>query len=211
MFPTGEIDVMEQPCTSSAFIQSIRSCEQAEMQSNIRDISPVPTFNMDLPTVHVAIMRSNILKMLISEFQNSALLHSQVELLLINDSGAVEEGCGIGLTREVLCLFWREFYTALSVDGSEKVLAIRHDYQRSEWVSIARIVMFGYKEVGHFPRNTSRAFFASCIVGEEVIPDSCWIDSFKLYMSKDEQEVLNKCFQEAFDPEDEDILDFLSA
>ena len=211
MNATDEVIVVQPTASGSALNSSRDPCRQTEILANVREIIPDPALNVELPIVHVTIMRSNILKMLISEFKNSALLHSQVEFFLISDTGDIEEGRGTGLTREILCLFWREFYTALSVGGTEKVPSIRHDYQRSEWASIARIIVFGYKEVGQFPLNISRVFFASCLFGEEVIPDSCLIDSFKLYVSRDEQEVLEKCFDAEFNPEDEDLLDFLSA
>ena len=49
----------------------------------------------------------------------------------------------------------------------EKVLTIRHDYQRAEWYAIGRILMYWYLKERHFPHSLSRAFLALCPFGEE--------------------------------------------
>ena len=91
----------------------------------------------------------------------------------------------------------------------EKVPSIRHDHQTCEWVSVTRILTFGFKEEGYFLLFLSRAFIATCLFGDDSITAECLLDSFEAYISKDEQETMNKCLSGDFDPKD--VLDLLSS
>eukprot|EP00794_Sanderia_malayensis_P002217 gene2217-2525_t len=53
----------------------------------------------DSPKVEVKVTRCNILRTTISEFQKPALVHSHVKFSSKNNTGAAEDGCGIGITR----------------------------------------------------------------------------------------------------------------
>ena len=88
--------------------------------------------------------------------------------------------------------------------------AIRHDYQRAEWQAIARILKYGYIKERYFPLPLSRAFVALCLFGEESITSDFLLSSFRLYISEDERETLEKCLEESFDDDNDDVFDFLS-
>ena len=99
---------------------------------------------------------------------------------------------------------------SLTVGAQEKVPAIRHDYQRAEWQAIARILMYGYIKERYFPLPLSRAFVVLCLFGEESITSDFLLSSFHLYISEDERETLEKCLEESFDDDNDNVFDFLS-
>ena len=56
----------------------------------------------------------------------------------------------------------------------------------------------------------SRAFVTLCLFGEESITSDFLLSSFRLYISEDERETLEKCLEESFDDDNDDVFDFLS-
>lgn len=169
--------------------------------------------NVEQLVKEIAIHRNNVLKDMIMEFKDEAILSKCLEIAFIDDRGKLEAGRGSGIKREALSIFWREFSNALSTGATEKVPAIRHDYQKSEWQSIARILVAGFTKIGYFPIALSRAFIASCLFPEESLPTEWLLESFHQYVSKDESESLKRCLtNECPDPStDEDVLDVLSS
>lgn len=100
-------------------------------------------------------------------------------LYILNERFHVENGEGIGVTRDVITTFWHQFFAAASLGDKEKVPSIRHDYQKSEWKAIARILVYGFKETQFFPVGLSSAFLASCLFGEKSISNDFLLASFK--------------------------------
>ena len=87
---------------------------------------------------------------------------SQVESFkVIDEHRQLEEGEGVGVTRDVIATF-----ASASLGDKEKVPCIRHDFQKSEWQAIARILVYGYKVAAYFPVSLSNAVLASCLFGE---------------------------------------------
>ena len=106
----------------------------------------------------VLVPRSNILNHMVEEFKDPRILHDIVTFALIADNGNPEIGRGAGVTREILSLFWREFSISLAIEAAEKVPSIRHDYQKNHWLSIARVLVFGYQQAKYFPIILSKVF-----------------------------------------------------
>ena len=161
----------------------------------------------------MAINRNNVLKDMIVAFKDEEILACCLEIVFIDETGNIEDGRGSGVKREALSIFWREFYNSLSTGASEKVPAIRHDYQQSEWKSIARVLVVGFTEFGYFPITLSSAFIASCLFPEELLPTEWLVESFHHYISKDESETLKRSVtDECLDPStDEDVIDVLTS
>lgn len=159
----------------------------------------------------ILVRRSNILKTMVNEFDDPCILHDIVTFALIGDNGSLEMGRGAGVTREILSLFWREFSVSLAIGAAEKVPSIRHDYQKNQWLSIARVIVFGFRQENYFPIFLSKAFAISCLFGEQDVTTECLFDSFKAYISTDEQEILMKCMNGQIDMADDDVLDLLSS
>ena len=78
----------------------------------------------------VLVHRSQVLKDLIEEFKAldipTHMYH--LNLVIINERGEIEEGRGLsGVVREVITMFWHQFFMSLSTGATEKVPSVRHD------------------------------------------------------------------------------------
>lgn len=157
------------------------------------------------------IHRSQIKEDLIKLFSDQAVMQEQLEFKILADNGKAEEGQGSGVKRDMFATFWQEIFTSLTVGSTEKVPCIRHDYQRKEWESIARILVFGFQCSGYFPISLSPLFLTVCVHGEEAITKEELLDSFMQYVTSDEKDVLQKCLAGDLECDDEDLLDVLSS
>ena len=106
--------------------------------------------------------------------------------------------------------FWQLVYHSLTVGTQEKVPCIRHELQKAQWEAIARVIVYGVKRYNYFPIFLSRAVIASVLLGEGSIPSSFLLESFLLYVSQEERETILIALGDKFDPNDGDLLDFLS-
>ena len=161
----------------------------------------------------ITINRNNVLKDMIIAFKDKIILSCCLEIVFIDERGNIEDRRGAGVKREALSIFWREFYNSLATGASEKVPAIRHDYQQSEWKSIACVLVAGFTKFGYFPVTLSSAFIASCLFPEELLAKEWLVESFHQYISKDESETLKRSVtDECPDPStDEDVTEATSA
>lgn len=165
-----------------------------------------------MPVREIAVNRSNVLKDMIKEFLAEDILQHNVEIVFIDDHGEIEKGRGSGVLREALSIFWREYFMSLSIGAEAKVPSIRHDYQKAEWESVAKVLVIGFTQANYFPISMSLAFFASSLFGEESVSSQLLLESFHKYVSKDECETLQRCNSDAFDPEnDDDVLELLGS
>ena len=85
---------------------------------------------------------------------------------------------------------------------------VRHDMSRSEWCSVARILIAGVK-VGHYPLALLRAIMVSALFGENKLPDNMLISSFKNYVSLEEKENIDAMLQ-IFEEGNAELLELLS-
>ena len=163
----------------------------------------------------VAVHRNNVLRGMIEAFSDDKASRCSLHVVFIDDRGEFEEGRGSGVTREALSNFWREFFNSLAIGAAEKVPAIRHDLQKNEWQSVARILVAGFSEMGYFPVALSRAFVASCLFPEELLSKEWLLQSFHLYSSKDsskdESDSLKRGLSVEDPSQDEDILEVLTS
>mgnify|MGYP002803544190 FL=1 len=192
--------------------------EQIERHTSImsEDAMNVPVENhAPMPVREIAVNRDNVLKDMIREFLDDGIMNHKIEVVFIDQRGEVEKGRGAGLLREALSVFWREYFMSLSVGAEAKVPSIRHDYQKAQWESVARVLVVGFIQANYFPISISLAFLASSLFGEESVSSQVLIESFHKYVSKDECETIQKCMasdSDEYDPaDDDDVLDFLSS
>ena len=159
----------------------------------------------------IFIPRSNLLKEVIKQFKVADILDYDITFVIVADNNTPESGQGSAVTREVLSLFWKEFQISLATGASEKVPSIRHDYQKDQWVSIARVLVFGFQSHKYFPIFLSEAFVVTCLFGEDVLTKETLLDAFSSYMSTDENETMQKCLKGEIAVDHEDLLDLLSS
>ncbi|XP_028398699.1 uncharacterized protein LOC114522251 [Dendronephthya gigantea] len=159
----------------------------------------------------IFVPRSNLLKEVIEQFKVTDILDYNITFVIVADNNTPESGRGSGVTREVLSIFWKEFQVSLATGASEKVPSIRHDYQKDQWVSIARVLVFGFRSHKYFPIFLSKAFLITCLFGEDVLTKETLFDSFSSYMSTDENDTMQKSLKGEIAVDDDDLLDLLSS
>ena len=151
----------------------------------------------DPPIRNITIFRANLKQNFISEFLDKDILKYVLVAKVIDERGQIEKGEGRGVFRDLLTEFWNVFFISATVGVSEKVPAIRHDFQGHEWEAIARILLYGYSREGYFPIQLSHAFVSLCLFGEHNISKAFLLESFKAFLSVSEQEVVNDVLGEA--------------
>ena len=81
--------------------------------------------------------------------------------------------------------------------------------QKPQWQAIARVIVYGYKVASYFPLQLSQLF--TCLFGEECIDKASLLKSFRYYVAEGDRRTIGLLLSKKFDPEDEDVLDFLSS
>ena len=137
----------------------------------------------------MVVHRSKVLKDLIEEFKELDIptCSYHLNVVIINERGEVEDGRGLGVVREIMTMFWQQFFMSLSTGATEKGPSVRHDYQHQEWKAIGKILVYGYREIKYFPVTLSGVFIGSCLFEESAISDSFLCEAFYLYIGKDKQ------------------------
>ena len=173
-------------------------------------VADLPSELDDAFSKHVFLHRALLKDDMIELFSDPSMINVNLDVTVIGNDGNPEEGTGVGVMREVLTSFWQLVYHSLTVGTQEKVPCIRHELQKTEWEAIARVIVYGVKRYNYFPIFLSRAVIASVLFGEGFIPSSFLLESFLLYVSQEERETILIALGDKFDPNDGDLLDFLS-
>ena len=142
---------------------------------------------------------------------DSSVASCKLNVTVKDANGNPEEGKGSGVLRDVLTHFWQECFTAVGVGSIEKTPHIRHDMQKPQWQAIARVIVYGYKEANYFPLQLSQLFILTCLFGEECIDKPSLLKSFRYHVAEGDRGIIDLLLSKKFDPEDEDVLDFLSS
>ncbi|KAJ7386720.1 hypothetical protein OS493_006732 [Desmophyllum pertusum] len=149
-------------------------------------------------TVH----RSLICADMIEHFKDEESMKCELIFTIINERGKQEAGVGVGVNREVFCLFWKEFANAMTIGERERVPFVRHDHFIKEWEAVGRILVKGFISVSYFPLFLSKAFMCYCLFDAEV-PDSILLESFMKYLSPVEEELVKDYLVKDCFPENE--------
>eukprot|EP00794_Sanderia_malayensis_P000832 gene832-124_t len=197
--------------TNDPYVNASRTSinlNDAPFPDNASQASTVMLSDNELKSViiHRATLKEDVIRI----FADPSILTYDLNFTIIDNRGREEEGKGIGVSREVVSSFWTEVYNSFTLGLHEKVPAIRHDLQMREWEAIARVLIYSH-QVEYLPSKLCVAFLASTLFGEGAVSAEILLMSFKNYIALDEKAVLEQCFAEAFDTNDDDLLDFLSA
>lgn len=158
----------------------------------------------------VIVHRTTIRQDVIAIFNDADVLNCLVCPTVIDYSGREEKGKGKGVMLDVLTHFWHEVYNTYCFGSSDKIPMIRHDMQKNDWQSIARVIVYGYNLLKYFPMKISPALLCTCLFGEDNLGRELLLNSFRDYVTLEDRRVFDNCMNENCDLEDEDILDFLS-
>ena len=156
----------------------------------------------------VTLHRLQIEKEVIELFQDPLIQCYDLDITLIDVRGENETGEGIGVTREVFHLFFKEFLPSNTVGCREKVPFIRHDMSKNEWSAIARILIYCLK-IDYFPLTLSPSFVIATLFGEEYVTNAMLLQSFKMYVSSDETKTIDDVLGEF--ESSEELLHLLSS
>ena len=155
-------------------------------------------------TVHRTLVKKDMI-----EYFKSHVMNKELIFEIINERVTLEQGVGIGVTREVYTLFWNEFANSMTIGERERVPFVLHDHFVEEWNAIGRILVKGFDSVSYFPLFISKAFLDYCLFGNQ-IPDMVFLESFQKYLSKEEEEMIKAVIENNSFPEDKDEFeDFL--
>ena len=164
----------------------------------------------DLVDKQILVHRQMIKDEVIEIFEDPEILSYILNVVIIGSDGRPEKGSGRGVMLEVLSSFWKHLYNSMTAGTQEKVPSIRHEYQKSHWQAIARILVYGYSREKYFPARLSPAFIAAAIFGEESVSKDFLRRSFNLYISFEEKETLVSALAGELSLDNEDLLDLLS-
>ena len=170
----------------------------------------VPSNIRECPTYSVVWRRALLKDDVISIFKEPGILHKNIDATFIGYNGREEAGQGDGVFRDAITAFWNQFFNSLAVGAQEKIPAIRHDYKKVEWEAIARILVYGFFKDRYFPLSLSVGFLIVCLFGEGSVSEEFLLTSFRQYISDDERETFDKCFEDDFMANDEEVIDFLT-
>lgn len=133
-----------------------------------------------------------------------------VEYIFVDHSGNEEVGHGSGVTREVYSTFWTEVSCSYLIGVDERVLYVRHDLYKKEWMAIWKILAKGYNDADYFPIVLSKSFMCYCLFGD--VSNEDLLASFLNYISHDERLLVEKVLSKEATDDDflsDEFLDLL--
>lgn len=90
--------------------------------------------------------------------------------MMVDVRGQEERGVDVGgVYRDANACFWQEFYDSSTLGERERVPALRHDFQPSEWSATGRILTKGYLDLGYFSCTPNQAFIVSVLFSKWLI------------------------------------------
>ena len=125
----------------------------------------------DKPLKEVVVHRATIRTDVICIFTDPNILSNLINVKVIDNRGQEEKGKGKGVILDVLTHFWQEFFTVHTVGSTEKTPLIRHDMQKDQWQSIARVIVYDFTVLNYFPLKLSQLIITTCLFGEESLID----------------------------------------
>ncbi|KAK3097567.1 hypothetical protein FSP39_010956 [Pinctada imbricata] len=171
---------------------------------------PMPTAdNTDNDSIMIQLHRGQIMKEMIDNFIPIQDPMSQIiKLQLIMPNGELEaaEDAG-GVTRDILVEFWTSFYDECTLGSSHKVPCLRHDFGQREWLSVAKIIAFGWCSVKYFPIKLSPIFMQYCMYGR--FSDNI-LDSFFKYIPENDAKTLRAALDDVSSVDEEELYDIFS-
>ncbi len=160
----------------------------------------------ELLHVTIKLHRITLLDEMIGQFKDPRLITYKLKYSIIDEMGADEDG----VSRDVYSGFWSEFLDRAAEGEDMRVPSLSPKWQEEDWKSIGRILVKGYRDQGYFPTRLATAFTVALIFGEHSVTDEMMIDSFLLYLSQSERELVSGALKEDLLGDDKDeLLDLL--
>lgn len=157
----------------------------------------------------ITLHRGQIFKELIEKFSDIDIKHSNiinVEMYETNGSkeSALDSG---GVFRDALSEFWNSFYDVCTNGTKVKVPAIREDFNATKWISVAKILFVGWKQVQYFPIKIAAVFMENCIFDKTI---SNLSETFLSFISESEKDIIKSALENFEETDCEELLDVLN-
>lgn len=162
--------------------------------------------NYEILSVQIKLHRVNLLDEMIIQFKDPLILNYPLKYSLVNESGRDEDG----VARDVYTAFWNEFLDRAAEGAELRIPCLSPKWQEDEWRAVGRILAKGYMDQGYFPLRLAPAFTTALLFGEHAVSTNVLFESFQLYLSQSERDLIDTALQEDLDGETQDeLLDML--
>lgn len=152
----------------------------------------------------IKVKRSNIVKDVISQYQEESILNTRVSVTFDNSSAH-----GDGVTREMYSLFWdglcKDFGGAIG--HTEFTIPVITSLDIEDYTAIGRIITHQFVQCGTFPIRLSQASVQEMLFG--TVDDKVKIHSFLLTLSPQEREVLKNALENTGPFPTSDLIELL--
>lgn len=148
----------------------------------------------DRPVKKIIVHRATVLSdIIITIFKDPSVVNYNIYATVVGMNGREETGESSGVMRDIFTHFWQEVYNAFTTGANERSPIIRHDMQREEWQALAGVILYGFCTLNYFPLRISPVIVSTCLFGEEVFSRQFLLDSFRKYLSNEDQKVFDTC------------------
>jgi len=161
-------------------------------------------------TKAITVHRMKIYDELIEIFMQQDILNYELNVTVLDVKGRPESGMGAGVMKDVISLFYEELKNSNLHGGNYMVPVPRHNCSRSQWMSIARIIVYGIKRLEYMPLFLSKCFFAYTLFGEENLKPETLISGLLEFVSLEEKDILEKARKDFEIVDKDELLDVLS-
>lgn len=134
------------------------------------------------------------------------ILKYPLKYSFINEKGTDADG----VASDVYAAFWNEFLDCAAEGADMRVPSLSPKWQEEEWKAVGRILAKGFLDQGYFPLRLAPAFTTALIFGEHAVCNDILFESFLLYLSQCERDLIATSLQEDIDSATQDeLLDLL--
>ena len=115
-----------------------------------------------------------------------------------------------GVARDVYTAFWNEFLDRAAEGADLRVPSLSPKWQEDEWRAVGRILAKGYMDQGYFPLRLAPAFTTAVLFGEHAVSSNLLYESFQLYLSQSERDLIATALKENLNSEAQyELIDML--
>ena len=168
-----------------------------------------------IATLIVKVRRGQVFNDMIEYFKGINIHGTQtceIKMFLPNGEAEAAEDNG-GVFRDALSEFWETFYSNCTDGDTVRVPITVHTMMQDEWIAVAKVIYFGYKQEGFFPNRLALPFVKYCYSGDNK-PGNDLITSFLHYLPEIDRETIKTAlenFQEVDKGELESVLSSMGA
>lgn len=159
-------------------------------------------------SVTVVVRKGSCLSDMMAAFTDPAILDKKINICKKLPNGVLELDIGSGLFRDCLSEFWSEFFNRCTLGTDVKAPFLRHEFETSGWQAIARVLLKGWVAEKYFPIHLPLPFLEEALYGTVY---SSVTDTFMLYISKHDREVLQHALNNFESVDQDSLLDILDS